>query len=81
MASIPSSNSRPCGRGRGGCCRTRPIAKLSPHGIYVIEDAPPADLLQYQQYFQGKGYVVDYVNLHRPNLALADNSLVVIRRS
>ncbi len=44
-------------------------------------DVPPVDLLQYQQYFHGKDHVVDYVNLHRPDLALADNSLVVIRRS
>jgi hypothetical protein len=65
----------------GRCLFENSIARLSPHGIYAIEDVPPVDLLQYQQYFHGKDYVVDYVNLHRPELALADNSLVVIRRS
>jgi hypothetical protein len=65
----------------GRCLFENSIARLSPHGIYVIEDVPPVDLLQYQQYFHGKDYVVDFVNLHRPDLDLADNSLVVIRRS
>jgi hypothetical protein len=57
------------------------IEKLSPTGIYIIEDVYPADLLRYQQFFSQKNYIVEYVCLSRPDkIELADNNLVVIRK-
>lgn len=55
------------------------IARLSDHGIYVIEDVNPVDLKRYFNYFSDKKYVVDYVSLHRPAMSLGDNSIVSIR--
>ncbi len=65
----------------GVCLFENSVAKLAPHGIYVIEDVSLPDLALFQNYFVGQPYRVDYVNLVRPGLPLTDNSLVVVRRN
>ena len=55
--------------------------KLNANGIYCIEDVAPQDLDHFRQYFEKFDYCVSFVNLHRPNSALLDNSLVVVRRA
>ncbi|MFM7421176.1 MAG: class I SAM-dependent methyltransferase, partial [Alphaproteobacteria bacterium] len=62
------------------CLFTHSIQHLAQHGIYVIEDVDPRDLLRYKEFFSKTSYIVDYVTLFRPNLPLGDNSLVVIRK-
>ena len=57
------------------------IDRLAQNGIYVIEDVGPADLLRYKEFFQNRGYTVEYVCLYRPSTKLGDNSLVVIRKN
>lgn len=64
----------------GSCLFTHSIQHLAEHGIYVIEDVTPSDLLRYKEFFSKTPYSVDYVNMLRPHLALRDNSLVVIRK-
>jgi hypothetical protein len=64
----------------GSCLFTHSINRLTDHGIYVIEDVTPGDLLRYKEFFSKTSYVVDYVTLFRPKLPLGDNSLVVIRK-
>lgn len=64
----------------GSCLFTHSIHHLASHGIYVIEDVTPTDLLRYKEFFGKTAYIVDYVTLQRPRLALGDNSLVVIRK-
>jgi len=63
----------------GKCLFENSIHKLSQHGIYIIEDVTVEDLALYQGFFKGRDYSVDYVNLYRPDVPLADNNLVVIR--
>ncbi|WP_024513195.1 hypothetical protein [Bradyrhizobium sp. ARR65] len=65
----------------GACLFEHSIQHLSQDGIYVIEDVQLFDLVRYNDFFSKTDYVVDYVTLFRPNVALNDNSLVVIRRS
>ncbi len=57
------------------------IKYLSHRGVYIIEDIKVADLLKYQDYFKEKRFLVEYVNCHRPNTPLGDNTLIVIRNS
>lgn len=64
----------------GSTMFTYSIDKLAPHGVYVIEDVYPSDLLRYKDFFKGTKYHVEFVCLHRPNVPLSDNSLVVIRK-
>jgi len=64
----------------GSTLFTHSIDKLASHGIYVIEDVYPSDLLKYRDFFQGTSYHVEFVCLNRPNMPLSDNSLVVIRK-
>jgi hypothetical protein len=63
----------------GSCLFTHSIHKLAPKGIYVIEDVKATDLAGYRQFFHGRPYRVDYVNLHRPGMEVENNSLIVIR--
>jgi hypothetical protein len=56
------------------------IDRLASHGIYIIEDVAPKDILKYKQYFHAKNYVVDYVYLFSKNQDIVDNNLVVIRK-
>lgn len=65
----------------GSCLFAHSISHLADHGIYVIEDVNPSDLLRYKEFFSKTPYIVDYVTMLRPNLGLGDNSLVVIRKS
>jgi hypothetical protein len=55
------------------------ISKMKNSGIYIIEDVVPWDLLLYKEFFADKGFLVEFVNLYRPNTPLSDNSLVVVR--
>jgi hypothetical protein len=55
--------------------------KLSANGIYCIEDVVPQDLDRFRQYFEKFDYCVNFINLYRPNSALLDNSLVIVRRA
>lgn len=64
----------------GVCLFENSISKLSCSGDYIIEDVNSFDMLRYRNYFWGKSYRVRYVTLHRPNVPLSDNQLVVIRR-
>lgn len=55
--------------------------KIAPHGIYIIEDVSIEDLLKYYTYFSGQDeFIIDYLNLYRPNKSLSDNNLILIRR-
>ena len=63
----------------GVCMFENSIGRLGPGGIYAIEDVNPKELLAFKDYFSGKDYRVEFVNLLRPGLKLKDNSLVVIR--
>jgi hypothetical protein len=65
----------------GVCLFENSVARLAPHGIYVIEDVSLPDLALFQTHFATQPYKVDYVNLVRPDLPLTDNSLVVIRKN
>lgn len=56
------------------------VDKLANNGIYVIEDVHPNELVQFKDFFHGKEFIVEYVNLFRPAIALNDNSLVVVRK-
>jgi hypothetical protein len=56
------------------------IEKLSRFGIYVIEDVFLDDLVKYREFFKKTSYAINYVSLSRPNLALGDNNLVIIRK-
>lgn len=63
----------------GICMFENSISKLAKNGIYIIEDVSPCDLLTFRDYFESKPYQVDFINLLRPNLSLADNNIVLIR--
>jgi hypothetical protein len=64
----------------GICLFENSISRLSKDGVYCIEDVIMRDLLKFKEYFERyKAYQVEYVNLLRPNQALLDNNLVVIR--
>jgi hypothetical protein len=65
----------------GACLFEHSIQHLSRDGIYIIEDVQILDLMRYNDFFSRTDYVVDYVTMFRPNVALNNNSLVVIRRS
>ena len=55
------------------------IGMLSNDGIYIVEDVRPMQLREYAKYFQFKeGYCVRFINLHRPQRRLLDNSLLWI---
>ena len=56
------------------------VNRLANDGIYVIEDVDVNDLVRYKDFFHGKDYVVEYINLFRPAIELGDNSLVVVRK-
>lgn len=56
------------------------IDYLADRGVYIIEDVNPSDLLSYEEYFSQTPYFVDFVVLHRKDLPVADNCLVVIRK-
>jgi hypothetical protein len=63
-----------------GCCLfENSVNRLSKSGIYIIEDVPLRDMVQYEEFFHGGQYAVNYFNLFRPNLDLGDNSLIVVR--
>lgn len=64
----------------GLCLFENSIAQLAPHGIYVIEDVAPADLVRFQRHFAGGAYHVEYVSMFRPHAPLENNNLVVVRR-
>ena len=56
------------------------IDRLSMDGVYIIEDVPINDLIEYKKFFRNSEHEVDYVLMNRPDLPLSDNSLVVIRK-
>lgn len=64
----------------GVCLFRHSVDLLAPDGLYVIEDVSAPDLLQFKRFFDPLDFSVDYVVMHRPNLPLSDNNLVVIRR-
>lgn len=57
------------------------ISRLAEHGIYVIEDVSGRDLLEYDKFFSNLDYRVEFISLHRPRIALDNNSLVVVRKN
>ena len=63
----------------GVCLFENSINRLASSGIYIIEDVTPENLLAFKNYFSGKDYQVEFVNLLRPELGLGDNNLVIIR--
>jgi hypothetical protein len=63
----------------GICLFENSIERLSPSGIYIIEDVSTQNLMMFKQYFSNKPYQVDFVNLLRPTGVLSDNNLVVVR--
>lgn len=65
----------------GTCLFTHSIDRLGPNGIYVIEDVDKSDLNAYRQFFEKQSCPVQFVTLFRPNKGLADNSMIIIRKS
>jgi hypothetical protein len=63
----------------GSCLFENSISKLAKDGIYIIEDVEVNDLFRYKDFFSGKDYIVNYVNLYRPYEDSGDNNLIVIR--
>jgi SAM-dependent methyltransferase len=67
---------------RAGKCLFENIFELlKPDGVYIIEVVTRHDRKTYDQYFAGRQdeLLFQIVNLHRPNIALWDNSLIVIK--
>jgi hypothetical protein len=64
----------------GICLFENSFFKLRTSGIYVIEDVQVDSMLKFVSYFRKNNCNVKFVNLHRPNRPLADNSLVVVRK-
>jgi hypothetical protein len=66
----------------GKCLFENTVGLLKGHGTYVIEDVGRRDRTAFAEYFAGRQdeFFVQFVNLHRPNLSLWDNSLVVVRK-
>lgn len=64
----------------GACLFEHSSHRLGPEGIWIIEDVNGRDLDLYRAHFEGSPWNVSFVRLDRRGLALADNSLVVIRR-
>jgi len=65
----------------GTCLFQHSIDMLAADGIYVIEDVSVSDLVRYMRFFDPSSYNVDYVTMYRPNTALSDNNLILVRRS
>ncbi|QOC22020.1 class I SAM-dependent methyltransferase [Wenzhouxiangella sp. AB-CW3] len=65
----------------GSCLFMHSIHKLSSNGIYVIEDVKATDLASYRKFFVSRPYMVDYVNLHRPDMEVENNSMIIIRHA
>lgn len=63
----------------GLCLFEHAFFMLGKNGIYVIDDVTLPSMMKFATYFNTKSYNVEFVNLHRPNQALADNALIVIR--
>lgn len=57
------------------------ISILAEHGIYVIEDVSGPDLQEYDKFFKGLDYIVEFISLHRVGMAMHDNNLVVVRKN
>jgi hypothetical protein len=57
------------------------ISMLAKHGIYVIEDVSGPDLREYDKFFRGLDYRVEFISLHRVGMSLHNNNLVVIRKN
>lgn len=64
----------------GVCLLENAIHKLRPEGLYIIEDVNILDLFNFMIYFKDKPWDVEFVNLYRKDIPLADNSLIVIRK-
>jgi hypothetical protein len=58
------------------------IDLLRRDGTYVIEDVARRDRKAFAEYFAGRQdeFFAQFLNLHRPNLSLWDNSPVVFRK-
>jgi hypothetical protein len=56
---------------------------LADNGIYIIEDITQPDYLLYKDYFGKKkvDFSARFVHLHRPNLRVGDNRLIIITRA
>ena len=56
---------------------------LAIDGIYVIEDIILSDYIPYKDYFSGlkSQFTVQFINLQRPSLSVADNRLIIIRHN
>jgi SAM-dependent methyltransferase len=66
----------------GKCFFENAIDLLKRDGTYVVEDVGRRDRKAFAEYFAGRQdeFFVQFVNLHRPDLSLWDNSLVVVRK-
>jgi len=54
---------------------------LSPGGIYVIEDVGDDDLVAYRKHFASAGIPASFLRLHRPDLPIGDNSMVIVQKA
>jgi hypothetical protein len=58
------------------------ISRLSPGGLYVIEDVDKCLIDRYVAYFRDlKDHIVSVASIFRPGIDLHDNSLILIRKS
>ena len=60
---------------------TNSIDRLSRDGLYIVEDIASSDLSRYMHFFDGKPFIVDFVTLHRPQLPVRDNNLMIVRKT
>lgn len=56
------------------------IDRLVEGGLYIIEDVQSSFFSHYINFFKKFSYSVEYINMYRPRLQLADNSLIIIRK-
>ncbi|OBJ35701.1 hypothetical protein A5630_08840 [Mycolicibacterium mucogenicum] len=66
----------------GKCLFENTFDLLKDDGVYIIEDVTLRDRQAYDEYFSDcrQDLVFQIVRLHRPGIALWDNSLIVIRK-
>ena len=63
------------------CLFENSINYLKEGGTYIIEDVYLKDLKKYSDFFSNMKYNFNLIVLRRPNLEIADNNLIVIRKN
>lgn len=64
----------------GACLFENSFHRLKPGGLYIIEDIAPKDKSNYVDFFSRLDVSVEFIDLFRPSVPLADNCLIIVRR-